>query len=96
MGTFQEWDNLCGKYESAQDDCTTAYLAISARLFTGGTDGLGPTPTAAELARWDVARERLRNIEERMRSFVVRLRERPSEGISADSRVMTDADFDLH
>lgn len=73
MDSFQEWEGLCAKYESAQDENTTAYLAITARLFMGGRDGQQMRPTAVELARWDATRERLRNVDGQMRSFVRRL-----------------------
>jgi hypothetical protein len=96
VSTFKEWETLCGKYESAQDDYTAAYLAITARLFTGGADGRGPLPTAAEVARWDVARERLRVVDERMRAFVAQLRERSSEDPGARRRVNPASDPDLH
>lgn len=96
MGAFHDWEALCGKYESAQDDCTVAYLAITARLFTGGSDGRGTVPTATELARWDAARERLTNIDLRMRTFIARLRELSLEVAAAGSRGDTDESSELH
>jgi hypothetical protein len=93
MGGFQEWDSLCSKYESAQDAYTAAYLAITARLFTGGADGRGPIPTAAEVARWDATRARLRDLDERMRAYVSRLRQ-PASGESSSG--LTGCDSELH
>ena len=96
MGSYHEWDALCGKYESAQDDNTAAYLAISARLFTGGGDGKGPVPTAAEIARWDVARARLAAVDVRMRRFVAELRDRSSAPPESSPRRETKGNPELH
>lgn len=96
MGSYHEWETLCGKYESAQDDNTAAYLAISARLFTGGADGNGPVPTAAEITRWDLTRERLAAVDARMRSFVAKLRD-PSPACGGFSpRCNSKSDPELH
>ena len=85
MNTLQEWDSLCGKYESAQDEYTTAYLAISARLLAGGAGKFGARPTVSEVARWDASRARVRDIDERMRGFVARLVGRPTpDGAGSD------------
>jgi len=96
MNTVQQWDNLCAKYESAQDENTTAYLAISAHLLTGGGNVRTSSPIATELARWDASRARVRNIDERMRSFVTRLISEGKAGEAGGHPARTKGSAELH